>query len=339
MRIHLKRLSDQVIVITGASSGIGLVTARKAARNGARMVLAARSGEELQRLADELTIKGCEALVVVADVGKQEDVKRIADEAIRRFGRFDTWINNAGVSIFGHLMEVPIEDARRLFETNFWGVVYGSLIAVEHLRPRGGALINLGSVVSDRAFPLQGMYSASKAAVKGFTDALRVELEAEHAPISVTLIKPTSIATPFPYHAANYLSVEPTLPPPVYAPETVADAILAAAVHPEREVAVGGASKAMSMGAAIAPRLMDWYQRMTSFTQQQSSRPARRNRDSSLHHASHGLAERGVDDRHIFEHSAYTSARLRPVLTGVAIAAAGLALGGLWNALQGEGHD
>ena len=115
-------------------------------------------------------------------------------------------------------MDVATEDLRRLFETNFWGVVYGSRIAVDNLRERGGALINLGSETSDAAVPLQGIYSASKHAVKGFTDAMRMEVEADKLPISITLIKPTAIHTPLPENAKNYLSYEPRLPPPLYAP-------------------------------------------------------------------------------------------------------------------------
>src|SRR5439155_6660231 len=115
------------------------------------------------------------------------------------------------------------EDHQRLMQTNFWGVVHGSTVAARHLRERGGgAIINLGSIVSDRAIPLQGMYSASKHAVKGYTDALRMELEEEGAPIAVTLVKPAGINTPFPRHAKNYMEREATLPPPVYAPEVVA---------------------------------------------------------------------------------------------------------------------
>ena len=122
------------------------------------------------------------------------------------------------MSIYGKLENVPHEDSRRLFETNFWGVVYGSIIAARHLSERGGALINIGSTLSDRAIPIQGMYCASKHAVKGFTDALRMELEAEGAPISVTLIKPSAIDTPYKDHAKNHLGVLPQNPPPVYSP-------------------------------------------------------------------------------------------------------------------------
>ena len=332
MKVRLKKLRDQVMVITGASSGIGLVTARQAARQGARLVLAARSDEELRQLVSEITAQGGQAIHVVADVGKEDEVRQIAEAARQRFGGFDTWVNNAGITMFGRIEETSLEDARRLFETNFWGVVHGSLAALPVLKQRGGALINLGSVVSDRAFPVQGFYSASKHAVKGFTDALRVELDHEKAPVSVTLIKPTSIATPLNRHARNYLPVEPTLPPPVYAPENVAKAILHCAVHPEREVAVGGASRAMSTMAAVAPTLMDKYQSRMSFQQQRTNQPARGDRDRSLYRASHDLAERGDYPRHVFEGSAYTTARLHPLLSGAAMLGAGLALAGLWGA-------
>jgi short-subunit dehydrogenase len=339
MKVRLKKLSEQVMVITGASSGIGLVTARQAARRGARLVLAARSEPQLRQLVEEIQATGGQAVAVVADVGREEDVRRIADAARERFGGFDTWVNNAGLTLFGRLEEISLEDARRLFDTNFWGVVHGSLAALPELKKRGGALINVGSVVSDRAFPVQGMYSASKHAVKGFTDALRVELQAENAPVSVTLIKPTSIATPLNRHAGNYLPVEPTLPPPVYAPETVAAAILHCAEHPEREVAVGGASAAMSAAAAVAPGAMDSYQVMTSFRQQQTDQPARGDRQGILYRPSHDLAERGEYPRHVFESSAYTSARLHPLLSGAAVLGAGLLIGGIWSILKSQGES
>jgi short-subunit dehydrogenase len=206
------------MVITGASSGIGLVTSRMAAKRGTRLVLSSRSEEELGELTEEIKTNGGQAIAVRADVGEQEDVRRLAQAAQEQFGGFDTWVNNAGISIYGKLSEVSIEDMRRLVETNFWGLVYGSLEAARHLKERGGAIINLGSTLSDRAIPMQGIYSASKHAVKGFTDALRMELESEGAPISVSLVKPGAIDTPYPEHAKNYMPVEPKNPPPMYAP-------------------------------------------------------------------------------------------------------------------------
>ena len=234
--MKLRPLSEQTIVIMGASSGIGLATAREAARRGARLVLMARSEDALLELQNEMDEVGAQVVVVCGDVGNLQDVRRAALMAVESFGGFDTWINIAGVSIFGELMKVPLEDHRKLFETNYWGVVHGSQVAVEHLRNEGGALITVGSVVSDRAIPLQGSYSASKAAVKGYTDALRMELEHERLPISVTLIQPASINTGFPGHAKNYMDKEPRLAPPVYAPQLVAESILQCAEKPTRQV-------------------------------------------------------------------------------------------------------
>src|SRR5919112_3853197 len=274
MGVKLKKLSEQVVVITGASSGIGLVTAREAARRGAKLVLVARAEDALRQLAEEINSAGGEAMYVLADVGREEDVRRVAEQALARFGRVDTWVNNAGVSIYGRIVDTPFEDMRRLFETNFWGVVYGSRVAAEILRQRGGALINVGSVLSDRAIPVQGVYSASKHAVKGFTDALRMELEEAGAPVSVTLIKPSTIDTPYTKHAKNLMEgKEPSLPPPVYAPETVAEAILHCAETPERDVYVGGGGKALSVMEKYAPRLSDKVMETFMFDAQQQDGP------------------------------------------------------------------
>src|SRR5690348_11041294 len=286
MNTRLKPIREQVIVITGASSGIGLATAKAAAEEGARLVLAARDEDSLKRIVAELKAHGADAIHVMADVGQRAQVQAIADRALEHFGGFDTWVNDAGVSIYGRLEEVSDEDHHRLFDTNFWGVVYGSQVAVKHLRANGGALINLGSVASDMSLPLQGMYCASKHAIKGYTDALRLELEEQHAPVSVTLIKPTSIATPFAQHAKNYLPKEPTLPPPLYKPEDVAQAILYAAGHPVRDIYVGGAGKVMTTLNKNFPSVMDKIssRMMTAMQMRDETAHAR---DDSLAHAGH----------------------------------------------------
>ncbi|HEU4686550.1 MAG TPA: SDR family NAD(P)-dependent oxidoreductase [Nitrospira sp.] len=205
MSLRLKPIHEQVIVITGASSGIGLVTARMAVRRGARVLLTARNREALQRLTDELNANGSDDAAghVEADVADEATLRRVAEEACERFGCIDTWGNGADVSVYGRVIDVSLNDQRRLFDTNFWGVVIGSRLAVEHLRKDGGALINIGSTLSDRAVPLQGVYSASKHAVKAYTDALRMEVEHDGLSVAVTLIKPYSIDTPYAEHAAS----------------------------------------------------------------------------------------------------------------------------------------
>jgi short-subunit dehydrogenase len=195
MRIKLKPLREQTIVITGASSGIGLCTARDAARRGANVVLVARNGEALDRICTDIRAQGGRADYVVADVGKREDMRRVADTVIERHGGFDTWVNNAGIGVYATLEQTSDEDHHRLFQTNYWGVVYGSTEALRHLRKRGGALINIGSISSEMPAPILSAYTATKFAVKGFTDSLRLELMHDGAPVSVTLTGTGSVET------------------------------------------------------------------------------------------------------------------------------------------------
>ena len=324
MAITLKPLHEQVMVITGASSGIGLATALAAAKKGAKLVLASRNTEALTETERKIKEDGGQAVSVTADVGKREELQKVADAAIQEYGSIDTWVNNAGISIYGRLAEVSDEDHRKLFDTNFWGVVYGSLIAAEHLKGRGGAIINLGSILSDAAIPIQGMYSASKHAIKGFTDALRMELEQEKAQISVTLIKPSAINTPYVQHAKNYTDKAATLPPPVYAPEEVANAILYAATHPQRDIFVGSGGKVMSSLNKYAPGLMDWVSKNVLSKQELRDRPAQ-HREGSLQEAGKDGQVHGDYEGHVMKKSFYTRASMNPVITGTVAAAAGAA--------------
>jgi short-subunit dehydrogenase len=256
MSISLKPLVEQVMVITGASSGIGLATAEAAAKLGAKLVLVARSDHTMHQLVSSFEARGADTMCVIADVGEPDAAERVAQLAIDRYGHIDTWVNNAGVSIYGRLDEIADADARRLFDVNFWGVVRGSLTALKHLRLEGGAIINLGSEVSDALVPLQGFYSASKHAVKGFTDALRVEIqEVQKLAIAVTLIQPVAVDTPFLQHGKNYTDHEPKLPFPHTHPEKVADAIVEAAGSPTRERRVGLMAKLNTTMSRVTPRL------------------------------------------------------------------------------------
>lgn len=334
----LKPLAEQVVVITGATSGIGLATARLAASRGARLVLVARNADALHKLAAEVTADGGQALAVAADVGHEEQVRTISRAAVERFGHFDTWVNNAGTSIYGQLTDVPTDDHRRLFETNFWGTVYGSQEAARHFRGRdksaAGALINVGSVLSDRAIPVQGMYCASKHAVKGFTESLRMELEHEGVPVSVSLVKPSSIDTPFPQHAKNFMDEEPTLPPVLYAPEVVARAILHCAETPERDVTVGFGGKALVLSGDVAPRLTDRLMEATLPSMQKKGVPPR-HPDGSLHRAAGpALHVRGDYSGPVLKSSLYTAASLHPMLTLSLAVGAGLAVAALAGASE-----
>ena len=336
MSLSLKPIHEQTIVISGATSGIGLVTARLAAEQGANVVLAARNADALTELEREINGKRRgQAVAVVADVANEADVRNIAERAISRFGGFDTWVNNAGCSIFGRIEQTDVEDARRVFDTNFWGVYHGSRAAMDHLKHRtgstpgaAGAIINVGSTVSDRAIPLQGVYSASKFAVRALTDALRMEIEEAGYSISVTLIKPAAIDTPYLEHAKNLMDEEPSFPPPIYAPETVAHAILHAAQTPRRDIFVGAGGKIFSLMEKYAPRLTDRYMEQALFRQQKSGRPATR-REDGLHSFGRGLMERGGYEGRVMESSLYTQASLHPWMTGLLIGAAGAAVAAL----------
>lgn len=340
MSVKLRNINEQVIVITGASSGIGLTTARMAAEQGARLVLAARNGEALDQLAGELRRQGAQVATVAADVGNVADVERIAQTALDRFGRIDTWVNNAGVGTFGRLEEVSLEDHQRLFQTNFWGVVHGSLEAVKRMKQHGGgALINLGSEVSERSVPLQGMYAASKHAVKAFTDALRMELEKEDAPISVTLVRPAAIDTLFAVHAKNYMDKEAALPPPVYAPDIVAKAILHCAQHPKRDLFVGGASKVISSSSAAMPRALDHFMNATMWGQQKSKADKAPGRRDALHapDTTQTLRERqGMTERTVRETSMYTAVSLNKKPLAAALLGGG-ALLAAWGMARRNG--
>lgn len=328
MRIELLPIDEQVIVITGASSGIGLVTAKQAAQRGASVVLAARNGEELTRTVEEIRSEGGRAVHITADVSDPHQVDTVAEAAMRAFGRIDTWVNNAAVSMYGRITELPIEDMRRQMDTNFWGQVYGARSAVTHMRHRGGAIVNVGSALSDRAIPLQGIYCAAMHALKAFTDALRMELEDEGAPICVTLVKPASIDTPFFEKARTYLGVEPQPVPPVYAPEVVAGVILHAAEHPLRELIAGGSGAKLS-AARFAPRLADKYMERFTFDSQKTDLPAGPGRRDNLYApVANDGGERGRTWRgHTRGSSVYTKAMLHPA-AAAGIAAATVALAG-----------
>ena len=329
-KFKTKKLKDQVIVITGASSGIGLATARLAARCGARVVMAARNGPDLNRAADEIRVNGGQVLPVVTDVADEAAVSRLGEAALLEFGTIDTWVNNAGLSIYGKLTDVPLEDKRKMFDINFWGVVHGCRTAIRLMQHRGGVLINIGSEVSDLAVPLQGMYSASKHAVKGYTDALRMELEHDRIPIAVTLVKPAAINTPFPEHARNYLEEGvPKLPSPVYAPEVVAEAILRCAEKPVRDVFVGGSGRLQVALGHLAPRLSDAYMGRAMFSQQKTfdrTQP----REGSLERPQRDGRASGLHRGHVMQSSAYTKAalsdtvRVLPYVAAAAMVAAGV---------------
>ena len=326
MPLSLKPLRDQTIVITGGSSGIGLATARRAVSRGAAVVLAARNESALEEIRAELETRGGRVAICAADVSVEADVERIAAIAIQHFGGFDSWVNDAAAATFGSIEQITIEDHRRIFDVNYHGLLMGSLVAARHLRERGGgAIVNIGSVLSDRAMIYQGPYSASKAAVQSATDALRMELEREQVPISVTLIKPGSINTPYPEHARNYLAGPPRLPAPLYDPGLVARAILFACEHHRRQIYVGGGGYAISLAGKFAPRLTDLVlERFGARVQQKDDDPGDPAKRDNLHEPRRDGAEHGGQDVWVRQTSVLLEAQIQPLLLPIAAAVAGL---------------
>ncbi|MDX0492417.1 SDR family NAD(P)-dependent oxidoreductase [Sinorhizobium medicae] len=234
-------LSGKVVVITGASSGFGKGAARRFAREGCSLVLAARRGNLLDELARECRSLGAQALAIEADVSDRETVARLASAALAEFGRIDIWVNNAGVGAIGPFEDIPLDDQAKVVETNLLGTLYGSFHAYRQFRQQGsGILINIASELGRETVPYYAAYTASKHGVIGLCDSLRQEVkQAGQEYIHICAIMPTAHDTPFFDHVANYSGHEVRPPTPLHDPENVADAILTAARDPSNEDIVG----------------------------------------------------------------------------------------------------
>lgn len=293
--MKLKPIKDQVVVLCGASSGIGRETAKRFAAKGARVVVAARDEAGLDSLVDQIEAAGGEATAVPCDVADFKQVQRLADAAVRLYGRLDTWVHLAAVSLYATFEQTTPEEFSQVIDVNLKGTAHGCMAALPHLRQgKGGALICISSVEARRALPFQAAYASSKHGVKGMVDALRLELEHEGAPISVTNIMPASIDTPFFNKARTKLGVKPQGVKPVYDPSVVADAILYAAEHPVRELYAGGAGKMIGAGEAVAPGFLDKILSATAFEGQKTDEPKSESAPDNLFEALPGFdRERG----------------------------------------------
>ncbi len=269
-------LDEQVVVITGASSGIGRETALEFSRRRSAVVLAARNREALEEVSNEAERSGGRPHVVPTDVAGWDEVERLAQEAVERFGRIDTWVNNAAVSAYASVEQTTVEEIARIIQVDLMGQIHGMKAALPHMRrQREGTIVNVASAEARRGVPLQAPYVAAKHGIKGFTDSLRMELEHERSGIQVTLILPSSINTPLFTHARSKLGVKPQPIPPVYEPRVVAEAIVFVAEHPRREVVVGGSGKALTLIERLSPSLADRYmvQGGRMFQQQRTDQP------------------------------------------------------------------
>ncbi|HEU4969724.1 SDR family oxidoreductase [Sphingomonas sp.] len=320
---RLKPLAEQIMVITGASSGIGLATARRAADSGARVVLVARNKQALDEAVEQIKLKGGRAAALALDIADEEAAERIGGFCAERFGPFDTWVNDAAVAIYGKIEETSMDEHRRVFDVGYFGLVAASLYAARELKERGGAIINVGSVLSERTMIYQSVYSAMKHAVKGFTDGLRMELEADSAPVSVTLIKPNGMDTPYPEHARNKLDEPARIPPIVYDPELVARAILFAAENRKREMTVGGAGLMISKAGNLAPGLTDKVMELFGLPIQTTDKPPRKGEADNLFRPRRDGHIHSNRDGYVRKQSLALEAQMRPwaavaILGGVA---------------------
>jgi NAD(P)-dependent dehydrogenase (short-subunit alcohol dehydrogenase family) len=254
-----KPITESVIVITGASSGIGRATALELARRGASVVVAARREPLLQEVVAECQRLGKQALAVPTDVTNEAAVENLAQETLARFGRLDVWINNAGVLAAGRFEEIPSEVFNRVIETNFLGYVYGARAALQQFRAQGyGILINNASLESQMGAPYFSPYTASKFAIRGFSESLREEVEAlDKIDIHVCTVMPATIDTPLFQHAANYTGRAVKALPPVYEVETAAKTLADLIEHPQREVFVGSAARVLTAMHTAAPAVTE----------------------------------------------------------------------------------
>ena len=270
MQIKLKPINEQVVVVFGASSGIGRQAALDFAERGAKVVVAARSENGLKSLVEEIESKGGEAYYLIADAADFSQVKNVADSTIEKFGRLDTWVHSAGTFIFAKVEQTEPEEYKRLIEVNLLGQIYGAKAALPFLKKSGGALIHISSVEAWRTVPFQSAYGASKHGINGFVQALRVELIHDEIPVSVSLILPAAINTPIYDKARNKMPFKPRPVPPIYHPQIVSDAILYAAENPVTDLVAGGAGVGVVLAERFSPRLAEWMTGLIGFVGQKS---------------------------------------------------------------------
>jgi NAD(P)-dependent dehydrogenase (short-subunit alcohol dehydrogenase family) len=256
--IELKPIDQQVVAVVGASSGIGRETALQFARRRAKVAVSARNEAGLNSLVEEISQFGGTAIAVPADVSIFEQVQHVADKTVEHYGHLDTWVHTAATAVIAPFEQVSPNEFRRVIDVNLMGQVYGAMVALPYLRQEGrGALIHISSVEARRSLPLQSSYAASKHAIEGFLDSLRVELQHEGVPISVTNVMPATINTPFYNKALTKLGVKPTGVPPYYQPDLVAKAILHAAEYPTRDMIVGDVGRFLDLLQKFSPHLAD----------------------------------------------------------------------------------
>lgn len=327
--MQLKPINQQVVAVVGASSGIGRETALQFAKRGAKLVVAARSEPGLKSLVDEIQSLGQEAIAVVADVSDFNQVKAIADKTVEQYGRLDTWVHAAATGVLATFENVTPEEFKRVVDVNLMGQVYGAMAALPYLKREGcGALIHISSMEGRRGLPLQSPYSSAKHGVEGFLEALRVELQHEGTPISVTSIKPSVINTPFYNKVRTKLGVKPTGIPPYYDPSAVVNAILYVAEHPTRDFIVGDVGRVLDVLQRISPSLLDNLLVLIGFPGQRTNEPKFEDAPDNLYEPIQGYDKVEGDFNNLTIPTVTDWLVMNPVLkwSAVAVAALGVAV-------------
>jgi NAD(P)-dependent dehydrogenase (short-subunit alcohol dehydrogenase family) len=314
-----KPIAEQVVVVLGAASGIGRETALRFASRGAKVVVADNDAGSLETLVAEISGPGGTAISVLADTADFAQVSAVAEAAVREFGRLDSWIQVAAVGIWAPFMDTTIEEFKRIIDVDLMGQVYGAKAALPYLVDNGGALVHVSSIEARRALPFHAPYSAAKHGVDGFLEALRMELRKGKVPVSVTEILPSTINTPFFNKSISKIGVKPMGIPPFYDPGIVANAILHAAVHPHREIVVGGAGKGLLTLQRISPSLVDGLMLLAGFGGQETNEPKGADAPNNLYAPVGDDRVRGDFGKFAFRHSISTWLDLHPAVKSTAI--------------------
>jgi NAD(P)-dependent dehydrogenase (short-subunit alcohol dehydrogenase family) len=312
--VKLKQIDQQVVVVVGCTSGIGLETTRRLAREGAKLVLAGRDPSDLDATLQIVKQEGSDGITVEADVANWDQVNNIAQRAIDTYGRIDTWAHIAGVSYYSKIEDMRPEEYRRVIDVNLNGPTYGIMAALPHLKREGrGAIIIISSVDAYVPLPYQAAYVAAKHGLLGMVDTLRLELKHDGIPISITNILPATINTPFFEKAKTRTGFEPNAIPPVYDPASVADAVVYAAQHPTRSISVGSASIIYQATRRISPRLSDVVIMASAFKGQQTD--IQKSPDSPNHLWNHLDGYHYAESKYPSKYSITTWMQLHPLVT------------------------
>ena len=268
-----KPLREQVIIVTGASSGLGRAIARGAGERGAKVVVTARNQEALENCVAEIERAGSEALAVPGDVTDQTQVQGVVDAALERFGRIDTYVANAIVTVYAEVEKLEPEELRRVWEVNFFGVVYGYWAALPHLRASRGTFLHVSSALAYRGIPLQAAYCSTKAGLRAFLESARVEEQKAGTGVAISLVLPGAINTPQFDRDRQKIGYQPQPVPPIYQPEPFAEATLHCAEHPVRELPISWGAQKLLWGQKLSPRAGDWLLRRMGWKSQHTDEP------------------------------------------------------------------